>query len=320
MPKVSVIVATYNHENYIAQTLESIVKQKCDFTFEAIVGDDASKDKTAKVVSEYAEKYPDIIKPVLRKKNLGSFRNILDLYKRAKGDYVAMLEGDDYWIAEDKLQMQVDFLEEHPDHIAHFGRCIVIDRAGNRNAAVEEYMYAFPGGEYTVSDFNDYYLPGQTATAMYRHSTLESLMDLLKTDKKVRPRVPIIDRFLVLGALHFGKIHTDSSSLAAYRFVLDSDSGSWSSKNNAYSFRNLFLFLMGLREFERIGRHLDLAVDFDERRRFEYRKISSSKEQFPGIVRLFVKFLIILSYRNKRSLGPVLIKKIKKRIRRLTKH
>ena len=319
MPKVSVIVATYNHKNYIAQTLESIVKQKCDFEFEAIVGDDASKDGTAKIVAEYAEKYPDIIKPVLRKKNLGAFRNNADLYKRAKGEYIALLEGDDYWLPDDKLRKQVEFLDGNPDYVAHFGRCVVINKEGKRDTAAEGYMPFFSGGEYTVRDFNEYYLPGQTATAVYRRGTLDGLMHLLKTDRKARPRLPVIDRFLVLGAMHFGRIHTDTEQFAAYRFVMDSDSGSWSSKNNGYSFRNLFLFIFGLREFERIGHHLDLDVNFDERRRFEYRKISSSREQFPGIVRLFVKVMILLSYRDKKSLGPVFRKKVRKRMRKLFK-
>lgn len=317
MPKVSVIVATYNHENYIAQTLESIVRQKCDFTFEAIVGDDASKDGTAKIVAEYAAKYPDIIKPVLRKKNLGAFRNNSDLFKRAKGEYIAMLEGDDYWIRDDKLSAQVAFLESHPDYVAHFGRCMVVDKNGERNPDAEGYLPTFSGGEYTAAEFNEYLLPGQTATVMYRHKTLNDLMMLLKSDSKSRPRLPVIDRFLVLGALHFGRIYTDSEKLAAYRFVLDSGSGSWSSKNNGYTFRNLFLFLFGLHEFERIGRHLGLDIDFDKRRRFEYRKLSSEKDSFPKRYVPFVKMLILLWYRDKKQFPRFFRKKVRKRIRRM---
>ena len=316
-PKVSVIVATYNHENYIAQTLESIVKQQCGFVFEAIVGDDASKDGTAKIVDEYAKNYPDIIKPVLRKKNLGAFRNTKDLYDRAQGEYIALLEGDDYWLTDDKLAKQVEFMESHPGYVAHFGRCIVIDRNGERNIDAEGYFPTFSEGDYTVAEFNDYLLPGQTATALYRRKTLEDLMRLLKTDRKVRPRLPVIDRFLVMGVLHFGRIRTDGERLAAYRFVTDSGSGSWSSKNNAYTLRNIFLFLLGLHEFERIGRHLGLGVDFDKRRRYEYRKLSREKGSIPRAMISPIKLLILLWYRDKKELFPIFCKKVRKRIRRI---
>ncbi|MCR5747047.1 MAG: glycosyltransferase, partial [Lachnospiraceae bacterium] len=110
MIKVSVIVATYNQEKYIAKTLESVVSQKTDFKYEVLVGDDASKDGTGRIVKEFGKKYPDIIRPIVREKNIGAYRNFLDLLKRAKGEYLALLEGDDYWVDEEKLKKQVSFL------------------------------------------------------------------------------------------------------------------------------------------------------------------------------------------------------------------
>ena len=195
--------------------------------------------------------------------------------------------------------------------------CMVVDKNGERNPDAEGYLPTFSGGEYTAAEFNEYLLPGQTATVMYRHKTLNDLMMLLKSDSKSRPRLPVIDRFLVLGVLHFGRIYTDSEKLAAYRFVLDSGSGSWSSKNNGYTFRNLFLFLFGLHEFERIGRHLGLDIDFDKRRRFEYRKLSSEKDSFPKRYVPFVKMLILLWYRDKKQFPRIFRKKVRKRIRRM---
>lgn len=116
---VTIRCCTYNHEPYIRQCLEGFVMQKTNFRFEAIVHDDASTDGTAAIIREYAEKYPDIIKPIFETENQyskrdGSLRRIMNAHTHGK--YVAVCEGDDYWIDPLKLQKQVDFLETHPDY------------------------------------------------------------------------------------------------------------------------------------------------------------------------------------------------------------
>lgn len=113
---VSIMCITYNHEPYIRQCLEGFVMQKTNFRFEAIVHDDASTDGTAAIIREYAEKYPDIIKPIYETENQyskhdGSLRRIMD--EACKGKYIALCEGDDYWTDPQKLQIQVDFMENH---------------------------------------------------------------------------------------------------------------------------------------------------------------------------------------------------------------
>ncbi len=117
--KVSIITLAYNHENYIRECLEGIVNQKTNFTFELLIHDDASTDKTAKIIKEYEVKYPNIIKPIYQKVNQYS-KGIPVFYKfnssRAKGKYVAICEGDDYWTDPLKLQKQVDFLEANEDY------------------------------------------------------------------------------------------------------------------------------------------------------------------------------------------------------------
>lgn len=112
--KVSVCVVTYNQEKYIGECLDSLVSQQTDFPFEIIVGDDASSDRTSEIIQEYYEKYPDIIIPVLRDKNLGPVGNIIDIYKMAKGKYIAHLDGDDMALP-GKLQVQADVLDDNSD-------------------------------------------------------------------------------------------------------------------------------------------------------------------------------------------------------------
>ena len=119
---VSVLCTAYNHEKYIAEALDSFLAQKTDFPFEVIVTDDASTDSTPQILTEYAEKYPDVIRYFHQEKNLyQQGAHILyerEIFPRVRGKYCAMCEGDDYWTDPDKLQLQVDFLEEHPEYSA----------------------------------------------------------------------------------------------------------------------------------------------------------------------------------------------------------
>lgn len=112
--KVSVCVVTYNQENYIAECLESLVNQVTNFKYEIIVGEDCSTDSTRAIVQSYVERYPDLIVPLFYKNNIGAVENIKKVYKKAKGKYIAHMDGDDMALP-DKLQKQFDILERNPD-------------------------------------------------------------------------------------------------------------------------------------------------------------------------------------------------------------
>lgn len=116
---VSICCTAYNHEKYIREALDSFLMQKTNFRFEIIINDDCSTDNTAKIIKEYQQKYPHIIKPIYQEENQYSKgkRMLIDiLLPVAKGKYFALCEGDDYWTDENKLQKQVDFLELNPDY------------------------------------------------------------------------------------------------------------------------------------------------------------------------------------------------------------
>lgn len=115
---VSVLCTAYNHEIYIRKCLNSIVSQKTNFKFEVLVNDDASTDNTASIIREFEQKYPDLVKPVYQETNMKlQHVNIVRdcLISRARGKYLAICEGDDYWTDNAKLQTQVDLLESHPE-------------------------------------------------------------------------------------------------------------------------------------------------------------------------------------------------------------
>lgn len=113
---VSICMATYNHEKYIRQALDSIVNQKTNFKFELLVHDDASTDKTPGIIKEYEEKYPDIVKPIYQTENQyskGVKISFVYNYPRISGKYTAFLEGDDFYLDENKLQEQFDIMEKN---------------------------------------------------------------------------------------------------------------------------------------------------------------------------------------------------------------
>lgn len=132
-PLVSVLCLTYNHEKYIRDCLDGFIKQKTNFPFEVIVHDDASTDNTQTIIREYEEKYPSIIKPIYQTINqyqqgIPIFSRFI--YPRVRGKYVAICEGDDYWIDKEKLQQQVGMMEKYPE--CHFCVCGVQEVSVNK--------------------------------------------------------------------------------------------------------------------------------------------------------------------------------------------
>ena len=122
--KVSVVVLAYNRENFIVDALDSIVKQKVNFPFEIVIGEDRSTDNTARICQEFQEKYPDIVRLTSNKENLGLQENFVQSYNRCIGEYIAICDADDFWINRKKLQTQVDFLDQHKEYSACFHRAI----------------------------------------------------------------------------------------------------------------------------------------------------------------------------------------------------
>lgn len=113
--KVSVSVTTYGHERYIARALDGILMQETPFDFEVVVGDDLSTDRTRDVVLAYRDRHPDRIRTVFPERNLGGGGKLMfvETVRACRGEYVAMLDGDDYWTAPDKLRRQAEFLDAH---------------------------------------------------------------------------------------------------------------------------------------------------------------------------------------------------------------
>lgn len=148
-PRVSVVVVTYNQEDTIGRTLDSILGQEKDFPIEIIIGDDASTDNTERVCKEYAKRYPDVIRYIRNEKNKGLRDNYYDCLLMARGEYIADVAGDDFWIDKEKLKKQVKILEEEPDVV------LVCTDWKNYDVATGEYKSPWGEGSYPYKEWFD---------------------------------------------------------------------------------------------------------------------------------------------------------------------
>ncbi len=115
MKKVSVAMITYNHERFIAQAIESVLMQETAFEYEIVIGEDCSTDLTREIVVDFQKRFPNKIRLLLPESNIGAHKNLSQTLAACGGQYVALLEGDDYWTSPEKLQKQADFLDSHLD-------------------------------------------------------------------------------------------------------------------------------------------------------------------------------------------------------------
>lgn len=127
---LSVMIPTYNHERYIVKALDSVFMQETEYTYEVLVGEDASTDGTRHVLKEYESEHKyDALHVFYRKHNMRNdpISNQKDLRLRCQGKYIITLEGDDYWIDKDKIQRQISFLENHPDYVTVAHNCKIVN-------------------------------------------------------------------------------------------------------------------------------------------------------------------------------------------------
>ena len=118
--KVSILTVTYNHEAFIEQSVRSVLSQVTSFPIELVIGEDRSTDSTRSLIEGLAREYPEIIRLNLQARNLGPALNFIDTFQKCKGKYIALLDGDDYWTCPEKLERQVQFLEQNPAFAACF--------------------------------------------------------------------------------------------------------------------------------------------------------------------------------------------------------
>lgn len=223
MPEVAVIVLTYKHQDYIAECLQSVLKQQGQFTLRIIIIDDASPDDTAQVAQALvAESRSDRIKINFHVNavNIGVVANLASALNQARGcDYLTFCEGDDFWIAESRIQKHIDFLEEHPSSVLSFNSIDLCDANGSSRRIFEDHEQMV-GTELDGSELADRNFIGNFTACFYR----SELIDLIS------PKIfemYTVDWFFNLYCAQFGKIGHLKEVLSVYR---QHAGGEWSSR------------------------------------------------------------------------------------------
>ncbi|WP_051935841.1 glycosyltransferase [Salegentibacter sp. Hel_I_6] len=217
--KVSISLITYNHKEFIVEALESILMQEVDFNYEIIIGDDCSSDFTQEILKEYKQKYPEIIQLILHPRRYdeipGRTNNMTNLYA-CRGEYIAMLDGDDYWISKYKLQTQVDFLDKNQDYVLSFHDALFISKeiGFKRYLHSENREFLDEDNTFEHEDIaKKSFMP--TSTLLYRNNFKEEFPEWFR-------KVYTADYALQLLVTQHGKIKYFKALLSSRRIITDS--------------------------------------------------------------------------------------------------
>jgi glycosyltransferase involved in cell wall biosynthesis len=236
--KLSVMMITYNHERFIAQALESALAQRVNFDYEIVIGEDCSTDRTREILMDFCRRYPKRIVPLLRDKNVGAMRNSEATLAACRGQYLAPLEGDDYWTCDQKLQRQVDFLDTHPGSSICCHRVQFLDETG---VAETDVFPSLPAGPYTIEDLlkRNFVM---TCSAVLRRDLVSGLPPWFREMK-------LGDWPMFALAARHGTIELMDEVMSVYRIH---QGGVWSSMSS----------MNRLRETTRMLKALDKHLDF----------------------------------------------------------
>ncbi len=168
--KASVLVITYNHERFIRQALDSVLAQQTEFEFEILISEDCSTDATRQIVQEYAKAHPAKIRLLLSEQNICSPFVVERGIKAARGEFIALLEGDDYWTSPEKLQKQITLMERHPECVLSWHTSDVVDADGNW---LDTFRNPFSLIAHTIEDFLAHEPEAFTASVIIRNSIPE---------------------------------------------------------------------------------------------------------------------------------------------------
>ena len=211
---VTVSMLVYNHGRYLRQALDSVLMQKVNFRYQIVVGEDASTDDSRDILLEYADRFPDRFRLILHEQNVGIEENVNSKLPYLTGEFIAPLEGDDYWTDPEKLQKQVDFLRTNPKYTAVSHQIETVDEEGN--AISDGFLNGLycSEGEFTLQDLLNYRMPGQTASMVFRNY----LLGFTENQMKVYMASPVIgDRKLTLVNTLTGRIWCMPDVMSAYR-------------------------------------------------------------------------------------------------------
>ena len=262
MKDISVYIITYNHEKYIRHALDSVLMQKTQYNYKMYVFEDCSQDATADILREYSDKYPDKINCFFNSENMGMLENSKKLWRnlaKDKADYIAILDGDDYWTDAHKLEKQISFLEENSEYVATVHNVQVVD--GNDEIIVKSGKYPFEfAHDVSLDDVLRCLNIGQSSSRVFKNvfKDMEKRVYNAYMDGE-----NIGDCKLILLLATLGKIYYMEDIMSAYRYQLTG--GSWNARQQGINpyIRNYKM----CDDFQKFGREA-FCIEYD----YDYRK------------------------------------------------
>lgn len=256
----TVLMISYNHRPYIKLALESVIEQKTKYRFKVHVFDDASKDGTAEIIREYAQRYPDLIIPFIASKNRGAQQNFWEAYKSVDTKYCAILECDDYWCDKNKLQLQISAMERNPDcsfcaHNTIYQNENDVYRTKENGKIFVYNRNVRDTGKYKAEDFKPLYGAGWV-----NHSNSRLIrMSCVNLDELTEKEDFLYDNAQFFYLLHRGKIYFIQRVMSVYVMNMASTFTSQEVEKKIYGHFSRMMHVNEStgREFERlIYRHL----------------------------------------------------------------
>jgi glycosyltransferase involved in cell wall biosynthesis len=247
-PRVSVQLVTYNHEKYIERALRGAIMQQTNFRYEIVISDDLSSDRTRDIIYHFKKRYPDLIRLCMPDRKLGMIENFLHTMKNCiNTEYIALLDGDDYWIHPSKLQIQVNYLNKHRHCSMCFHNVLIHNEHKNNLYVANTHKIKKISTLADLIPFNFI----TTSSVMFRKNSINGLTDLM-------PQLPFYDWWSYIFSARNGTIGYIDTVMGAYRVH---HGGAWTQAGRESIKTTIKKLKADVRFYNFINTHLDYKYD-----------------------------------------------------------
>lgn len=276
---LTVKMLAYNHEKYIAQAIESILSQKTEYRYELLIGEDCSTDNTRKIIQDYEEKYPEIIRVIYQKHNQGCTKNSYSLDLHARGKYIAGCEGDDFWCDDSRIQRDIDYLKTHPEYVGICHKCKIVGEDGREidsdTLNNREKFWEFDKDVFTLQDYEKWLTPGHGCAQTGRNIIKENDLDfsiVYKASKHVGDRTHLLIHIVE------GDIRCMKDIVACYRYRTSENNNNFMAVQKQKNIKDEdYLMMVRLEQWALNNKNIKLNLD------------AVKKDRFAGSVVIWIK-------------------------------
>jgi glycosyltransferase involved in cell wall biosynthesis len=287
LPKVSVVMITYGHQDFIEEAINGVLMQECEFNLELIISNDNSPDNTDVIVKNIIKnhKKSNQIKYFKHEKNLGMMPNFIFALQQAKGKYIALCEGDDYWVNKFKIQKQVDFLDKNQDFIISAHR---VDELINNSLQTGDWRYNKKKVNYTLPDYL-YRLFFHTSSVVFRNKEIPA--EILN-EKILHGDIALFSYLLL-----YGKLNYLENTMSVYRKHEGGISNTPKHKDKLNNYNSKILVLNNLNQYSNKKYNKFIQVNFKIEKQvylMNLKKNFTFHRMIYWSLKLYYKLLILL--------------------------